>query len=363
MKILLNPRTNEAYGQDFLAKALLKSCGLIEAVTGNAGTYTVPSDNLDLVVSMNLDEDADSHFISTLPETVKTVAHIHCRNSFYSDAERANIAFAIGRVNLGIALAEFHQTELKQVFPTVDWRVVNNGIDRSRFRVSSEEERSDFKRRLFIDDSKKLILFVGRLEDAKGLQILRECCRLISDTKLALVIQFPANSNKAKKNYEKIALELQSMNSDQIALYPDTDLSTDRPVRHVDMMLTPSLSEVAPLVVLEAFSAGVAVIGTNATPYYEKFSELGIPSWAFRFINFPSDENLNVERKSLKLKDKNALSIAEELLGIAVDCPMTSDADRVALSRAAEVSGFSSREKMLAGFKAIYDEALANSGT
>ena len=131
--------------------------------------------------------------------------------------------------------------------------------------------------------------------------------------------------------------------------------------------LTPSLSEVAPLVVLEAFSAGVVVMGTCATPFYDELSSLGIPNTAYTFLPFPATEDLCAERQSLRVADLTALSLslslsADKLVQLAEMLPMSTYNERCSISQAAYNAGFT-QEQMLGSFQAIYDEALFTTGT
>lgn len=357
MKVLLNPRSAEAYGQDFLAHALGSTCDLT-TLTATNGAYAPSDSDPSLVVSMNLDEKADSEFVRTLPTQATTVAHVHCRYHFYSDLQRANLESALNRVRIGIVPAAFHRDEFTRAFPSVDWRVVHNGVDRSRYAVATEEERHRFRRNLGIDEDSKIVLFTGRLEDAKGLQVLRQFARRIAGTDMLLLVQFPANSQHAASAYSGAATALREICRNGVILHPDTDLSAERPVRFADILITPSLSEVAPLVVLEAFNAGVVVIGTCATPFYDELSSLGIPDTAYTFLPFPANENLSVERQSLRVADSTASYLADKLIQLAEMSPMSSYRERRNISDAAYNAGFS-QEQMLASFREIYNEALS----
>jgi len=184
----------------------------------------------------------------------------------------------------------------------------------------------------------------------------------MSGAELVMVLQFPANSPRAEQSYESIAHEFRKINPGQVILYPDTDLSTDRPIRFADLFITPSLSEVAPLVVLEALNAGVPVIGTRSTPFYDELSSCGIPTDAYTFVPFPPEENLNVERKAIRVTDSTASHLAETLIKLTITSPTCTYPQRLNLSQATYNAGFF-QDEMLKGFKTIYDEALAITGT
>lgn len=355
MRTLLYPRSHAAYGQDFLATALSCRCNLTMLEAGKSG-YALPPVNLALLVSMNLDTKVDSNYVCSLPQHIPVVGHVHCQPSYYSSAQTANLVSAVKRVRIGIVPARFHQSELQKLFPAVKWKVVYNGIDRNRFQVANHKERRAFRKKMGIAQGLTLAIFIGRLENAKGLQILEEFCAQIGKTRLGLVVQFLSNSSKATQAYPEIAARLKAICPHRIFLFPDKDLMADRPVRHADVLLTPSLSEVCPLVVLEAFNAGVPVIGTFATPFYSELDQFNLPAGSYKFIPLPTDHNFRVERKDLSVSELEAQELAAELISLAVSKSPPTDIQRVALSDATLAAGFD-QESMLAAFAKIYDTA------
>ncbi len=353
MKVLLNPRASAAYGQDLLAAALKRSCNLTVLQAGESGYETPPAD-LELVVSMNLDEKADSDYLANLPENVPVVAHIHCQPSYYSPAQNANLAAAVQRVRIGISPARFHQHQLQELYPTVDWKLVYNGVDRARFRVARPEERNEFRKKAGIDEELTLAIFVGRLEDAKGLRILEQFCNAISQTRLALMLQFLSNSSKTAQRYTEIAARLKAICPNRIFPWPDKDLAVDRPVRHADFLLMPSLCEVCPLVVLEAFVAGIRVIGTHATPFYDELDRFGLPPGSYTFISLPESRDFKVERKNLLVSEAEAKELATRLIQQATSKLPAKQSEREVLSKATLRARFD-EETMLGAFRSIYD--------
>ncbi len=150
MKIVLNPRSAEAFGQDFLGSALRDRCDFT-ALTATNGTYSPVGFNLTLVVSMNPDENVDSDFIQRLPADTTVVAHVHCRYHYYSADQKANLTASLKRVHFGIVPANFLRDELTAKFPEVDWRVAHNGVSRERFAGGTDADRRRFRASLGLD--------------------------------------------------------------------------------------------------------------------------------------------------------------------------------------------------------------------
>lgn len=73
MRLLLIPRANAAYGQDFLAPAIAGICGLTVLVA-QGERYSIAPKDVRLVISVNLDEKSDAGFVSTLAANVSLIA-------------------------------------------------------------------------------------------------------------------------------------------------------------------------------------------------------------------------------------------------------------------------------------------------
>jgi len=120
----------------------------------------------------------------------------------------------------------------------------------------------------------------------------------------------------------------------------------------------PSLSEVCPLVVLEAFTAGVPVLGTQATPFYNELPQLGMPAWSYRFVPLPNEGRFNVDWSELSMNATEARKLAGQLLHFAANWPCPKEEARKALSQKALSAGFD-QDTMIASFQKIYESAIA----
>ena len=217
---------------------------------------------------------------------------------------------------------------------------------------------------------RKLIGFVGRLENKKGLQILEALVELskkgdrLKDT--CLLIQFPYwHGVKKRESYKLTAEALRQANRDWVWLYPDQGPRLpNRPMRNFDVLLVPSLSEVQPMVILEALASGIPVVATSSSGFLRDLNEkLGFEKTECWTISLPQkfDEGAAVcdkfgEIDQPRRPDDNLInSIVEAFNGILV----YTDEQRIKLAAKAESAGFSAT-KMNAEFLRIYDEAVAD---
>jgi glycosyltransferase involved in cell wall biosynthesis len=319
------------------------------------GKYRFSSAGIRLVISHNLDLESDAECIQQIDNRIPAVAHIHCQFGYYSAEQRKRIAAALKKVRVGIAPARFLQRYFAEMFPSVDWRVVYNGVDAVRFSIRSSEQRRRFRAKWRIPDHHKLIGIVGRLEKAKGLQIIREMCRQVGHYDVALLLQYPAN---ARANDNEVALRLQRQNPEKIALLPDANPGSTTVIPYCDQLVSPSLSEACPLVVLEALTAGVPVMGTKGSCFYDELADIGIPGDRFFFLDLPGSCDTKEERSKLGVSSAVAREVAEALLTKAQAWPVSGDAERWSLSEKVKYSPIS-EDAMLRAFSRIYEEALA----
>ena len=358
MRVLLTPRHHEAYGQDFLVRGMVESCGLTRLTPNNSGTYVMPN-NVELIVSQNLDEKADAECIEKHSDTIPVVAHLHCQWGFFDDNQKAQIKRAINKVKIGIVPAEFLVHDIESVFPEIHWKTVRNGIDTHRFHPETEEMRISYKNSLGIGGGEILVGYVGRLENAKGLQLLEYIANNLHEINAHLLVQYLSTiNNRAVANYNRHAERLKLVNPNRIHIVSDENPLSDRPVKYFDFLVHPSLSEVNPLVVLEAFISGVPVIATMCTPFYKELSSLEIPSACFSFIDLPERFNRDVfERSNLNLKENEITNVGTNLVKLLREKTVNTDCNREILHERSIAAGFSS-EVMFCEFNKIYQQAI-----
>jgi len=348
MRFLLTPKRSDTYGQDFLAGPMREQCGLSAIDPEDEPAWpSTPS----LLISQNPDSKRETDIILALPPQIAAVVHVHCQYDYYNKAQQFNIERSLSRSVFGITPAAFSTSQLARRFPKIAWHTVNNGIDPIRFQPSTLEDRNAWRLERGIVNSRLLVGFVGRLETAKGVQLLEDFVRLSEDTRVHLLLQFFACDEKSSKAAQLI----RKLAPDRVSLYPDSDVSTLRPVRHLDLLLHPSLSEVCPLVVLEALHSGVPVLATRSTPFYSELEQLSFPNDFIHLIDLPILSEHT--RSKLSVSAEDAKRSARHLVEIANNFYPPTDGFRARLARNVLGCRFS-QNKMAASFNQIYSEAL-----
>jgi glycosyltransferase involved in cell wall biosynthesis len=135
---------------------------------------------------------------------------------------------------------------------------IPNGIDTGRFRPPTPGERANARRKLGLDPSGTVILFVGRLVRKKGIEIFLEVSRLMPRSRFLVVGDGPLASS--------ISDGSRNLNWKRL-VSPD---SMQEIYRAADLLLLPSYGEGFPLSVQEAMATGIPV----AIPRGETFTRI-----------------------------------------------------------------------------------------
>ncbi len=130
-----------------------------------------------------------------------------------------------------------------------------------------------FREKFNIDRNIKLILFLGRLHEIKGPDILLNACKMILDNKIPIHLAFigpdcgmesQLRSTIKKMEIEKsVSIIGPLYNMEKISAYVDSDL-----------LVIPSRYETFPMVLLEAIMSNCAVILTNKCSIAAEFEDL-----------------------------------------------------------------------------------------
>jgi glycosyltransferase involved in cell wall biosynthesis len=304
------------------------------SVLKKGGRGYEPNETPDFIVSHNPDDLDDSLFLRRF-STTPSVVHLHYQLEYYRDHD--NLALALNNTRAAVVPTAFLARKMSAKFPNLEWNVVSNGVRKHLFFPSSSTERTKFRRQQGVRGTGKLIGFVGRLTKAKGLDILEQIARQIRDVDATLLIQFPYWHNSADPSERdrslSLAQSLQRLAPKNIALYPDSaPRFPDRPVRCFDALLMPSLSELQPMVVLEALASGVPVIGTKSTPFYDELAGTLTASHACNLVDLPPRFSLGGTSND-QLDGDELKNLSDALLKLIDVAPIPSDEERLSLER------------------------------
>ena len=332
MPIVLAPRGDDnRFSQDSFVFDMFAKYGYSVLKKGRQG-YELPAQTPDFIVSHNPDDLDDSLFLKKFSRT-PSVVHLHYQLEYYRDHD--NLALALDNASAAVVPTAFLASKMSSRFPDLEWNVVSNGVRKHLFFPSNISERAKFRRQQGMRGDGKLIGFVGRLTKAKGLDILESICRRIRSVDATLLIQFPYWHNSADPSERDRSLAaaqaLQKLAPNNIVVYPDSaPRLPPRPVRYFDALLMPSLSELQPMVVLEALACGVPIIGTKSTRFYDELAATAIDSKACNLIDLPSRFDLGGTSAD-QLHEEELKHISDSLLNLIDLAPMPSDRDRVSL--------------------------------
>src|SRR3989338_3046173 len=209
-------------------------------------------------------------------------------------------------------------------------KVIPMGVDSSIFRKIKIKKPKKYSKN-------KILLFVGRLSDQKGLQYLIDTMPDIvkeeTSAKLLIIGEGPYKSELCKRMNENKVNEnvefLGSLSSSEIAKYHN----------YADIFIFPSLSnktgtEALGLALMEAMSSGCAVIGTNVG---------GIPSLIKNGYN------------GILVKQKDSRELSKSVAALLKN---KKKADAMGKNAAAFIQKNYSWDKVSSRFIKIYEKAL-----
>ncbi len=196
-------------------------------------------------------------------------------------------------------------------------RVISNGIDMSYFKPFPKEELADVAEKYNLNGDFKKILFVGRLEKEKSIDITMRAVQLVSqkiDVKL-----FVIGVGSEKEELGKLAEELGI--ADKVVFLggiPDEDVR--RIYSFCDLFVTSSTIELQGLVVMEAMASGLPIVSSQGMALHELVKENKngyiFPNGDYKtaadkiFLILNDDEKAeNMGRASLELIKKHSFDI------------------------------------------------------
>lgn len=215
---------------------------------------------------------------------------------FVATLERLAMSSADVLTSPSTDLADFVAADLN--YPRDQIKIVRNPIDPDEF--SPEGDRA------LVGDGRKTVLFVGRLEERKGIQYLVDAMPKIlavcPDTRFVIIGDDTINAGGGSQHSVLADLKdslRRSGSIDKVTFIPRIPLS-ELPsyYRSADVCVVPSVYDNSPYTCLEAMACGRAVVGTSAggTREYLIDGESGL-------IVPPKDANALAEAITNLLKD------------------------------------------------------------
>lgn len=156
-----------------------------------------------------------------------------------------------------ICASGFMAQEVKRHFQVPEVTVIPNGVRAERFKALEEQDLVEFRNR-FALPHEPLVLFVGRLVQEKGGQVLVEAAPrvLAQHPKAKFVV---AGTGSMAEDLKKRAAQLETVERFVFpGFIPDKD--RDRLYKAADVAVFPSLYEPFGIVALEAMAAGTPVV-------------------------------------------------------------------------------------------------------
>jgi len=190
-------------------------------------------------------------------------------NRFVDPASRWLTRLAMNRATFVVTKSEhLRQRAIQMGVSASKVRTIRNGCNPSVFHLG---DRSAARAQLAIDDKAELVLFVGRLDTAKGIEELLEAFASLAsrrpNLRLAFVGDGPGGEHLRSKS-KHLAL------GDRITLNgPCSSVKVAQWLTAANVLALPSYNEGYPNVVVEALSCGRPVIATNVGGILELVNE------------------------------------------------------------------------------------------
>lgn len=155
-----------------------------------------------------------------------------------------------------IVVSKYKEQELKQHFPDVKCELISMGVNTGFFA-----KENNYRENYFGQKNKKVVLFVGRLAEIKGVEYLIRALEDKKDIMLAIVGDGPLRKKLEEEtlNIKCDVKFLGSKNHDELKnIYASADV-----------LVVPSISdnkgaqEGLPTVIMEAFASKLPVVATN----------------------------------------------------------------------------------------------------
>ena len=135
-----------------------------------------------------------------------------------------------------------------------------NGVDTKAFRPISAEDKAELRKRLDLPDEMTIVLFVGRLEFVKGLDVLLHAWSQLPNhirlRSLLILVGDGAEQNNLKRMSRALGIQ------ETVIMVGERQIVHDY-YSAADIFVLPSRSEGMPVALMEAMASGLPVIASN----------------------------------------------------------------------------------------------------
>lgn len=204
--------------------------------------------------------------IKRLNPKARILFHVHQLSAL--DFSEKQGGFLKSKIAGFIGCSNFIAKKIKEKFnldQNKNTFTVRNGVDIKEFSSISEEEKIALKRKEGLENN-KVIFFAGRLVKNKGADILiKAFCHLNNDKIKLLIVGGATYSDNTKTDYIRYLEDLARAKKDNI-LFKGFINHEDMPdlFKLSDVFVLPSeVEEGLPIVLIEAMSSGLAVMGSD----------------------------------------------------------------------------------------------------
>jgi len=342
MKLSLIPRSHPKYGQDYRQLVSANSLDLTKWYK-NGEDYPEPDwTNTELIISFNSDDSADKRLIEKAPKTVPVVVHHQLQRKYLNSKSKKNTDTVLLRATYIVIPADFLRIQFSEVKNKI--LTIHNGIPNNVFRAIDDKKKTIQIKQLKMPSQKKIAGFIGEPTIAKGGDILKKLANSLPDD-WVLVLCSTGDPPSWVLNNPNIIFLKQEL--DQLGHFHPTPL--------FDVLLSLSLCEVAPMVVIEAMMSGIPALATLSSPYLTQIKN-EIEDGLLDLFELPNYLN-NKQRSELSLNDNDIERIAEKITSKLKDLPAITASTRKELSKRTKDCGYDS-SKMIGGFDEIYTRAI-----
>ncbi|MCP4006625.1 MAG: glycosyltransferase family 4 protein [bacterium] len=339
-RFLIRPRQHSVLGQDFRSSLIARELSLTHIDPDPGREYEDP----ELLVCFD-PEDADILKCVKRFKATPVVAHFQLPWSYQLPDEQDRARETLGLVDAVIVPTDELKHELEKEIPGSQVYRACNGASREVFSPASRKERYAYRAAHRIPANVKLLGYVGRLQNSKGLQVLEEL--LLRLPKLCNLLIYCPESNEALARNRFNGKERARVVCD------DRDpLRGKHPTKYLDVLVATSLREAFSMVVLEALQSGVSVVAANSSPFVAEMDSLE----AMKLVALPPKlENMN--RCELSLERKEVNQIVGEFVRIIEDTTPLDDSERRELAMSVLSLGYTT-EAMISRCREVYDEIV-----